>query len=78
MCVAINYFIGFTQYQLFIQSSERGLFETSYFTTNIYNALQLILVFPFANRPFLTLATLIVTSDAGSVVTSLTCDPDDL
>ena len=44
MCIVINYFIGFTQYLLFIQSSERGLFETC-FTTNVYNALQLILVF---------------------------------
>ena len=30
---------------LFIQTSERGLFETGYFATNIYNALQFILVF---------------------------------
>ena len=37
--------IGFTQYLPFIQSSETGLFETGYFTTNIYNALQIILVF---------------------------------
>ena len=31
MCIVINCFIGFTQYLLFIQSSESGLFETGYF-----------------------------------------------
>ena len=40
----INYFIGFTQYLLFIQSIESGFFETCYSTTNVYNALQIILV----------------------------------
>ena len=44
MCVVINYFISFTQYLLFIQSSDRGLFEAGYFGTNIYNAVQLDLV----------------------------------
>ena len=37
--------VGFTQYFLFIQSCERGLFQTCDFTTNVYNALQIILVF---------------------------------
>ena len=37
MCIVINYFISFTQYLLFIQSDQRGLFETSYFATNVYN-----------------------------------------
>ena len=45
MCIVINHSIGFSQYLLFIQSSERGLFETCYFTTNIYKALQHILAF---------------------------------
>ena len=45
VCIMINYVSGFTQYQHFLQSSERGLFETGYFTTNVYNALQIILVF---------------------------------
>ena len=45
MCIVINYFISFTVYLLFVQSSERGLFEAGYFATNVYNALQLILVF---------------------------------
>ena len=45
MCIVIDYFIGFSQYLLFIQSSEIGLFETGYFITNVYNAMQLILVF---------------------------------
>ena len=31
MCIVINCFIGFTQYLLFIQSIESGLFETGYF-----------------------------------------------
>ena len=44
MCIVINDFVGFTQYLLFIQSSDRGLFEAGYFATNVYNALQLILV----------------------------------
>ena len=39
----IVYFIGFTQYLLFIQSSESELLKTGYFTTD--NALQIILVF---------------------------------
>ena len=39
MCAVINYFIGFTEYLLFVQSSDRGLFEAGYFATNIYNAL---------------------------------------
>ena len=33
-----------------LQSSDRGLFEAGYFATNIYNALQFILVF-LANVP---------------------------
>ena len=45
MCVVINDFSGFTQYLLFIQSSESGLFQTSYFITEVYSALQNILVF---------------------------------
>ena len=45
MCIVIIYFISFKQYLLFMQNSERGLFEAGYFPTNIYNALQLILVF---------------------------------
>ena len=50
MYVVINELIGFTQYMLFIQSNESGLFESglfenSYFTTDVYNALQIILVF---------------------------------
>ena len=44
MCIAIYYFIGFTQYLLFIQSIESGLFQTGTFTTNVYNVLQIILV----------------------------------
>ena len=43
MCVLS--FSSFTEYLLFIQSSERGLFEAGYFATNVYNALQFILVF---------------------------------
>ncbi len=45
MCIVINGFSDFTQFLLFIQSSETGLFETGYFTTGVYNALQIILVF---------------------------------
>ena len=45
MCIIINYFISFNEYLLFIQSSERGLFEAGYFAANVYNALQFILVF---------------------------------
>ena len=45
VCVIINYFIGFTEYLLFVQSSDRGLLDVGYFVTNIYNALQFILVF---------------------------------
>ena len=37
--------IDFTQFLLFIQSSETGLFTTCYFTTGVCNALQIILVF---------------------------------
>ena len=37
-------------YLFFVQSSDRGLFEAGYFATNIYNALQFILVF-LANVP---------------------------
>ena len=33
------------QYLLVIQSVESGLFETCYFSTNVYKALQIILVF---------------------------------
>ena len=50
MCAVINDFIGSTEYLLFVQSSDRGLFEAGYFATNIYNALQFILVF-LANVP---------------------------
>ena len=42
MCIVSNNFIGF---MLFIQSNERGLFETDYFPANVYNALQPIHVF---------------------------------
>ena len=45
MCIVINDFIGFTQYLLLIQSSESGLFETGYYTTNVSNELQVIIVF---------------------------------
>ena len=45
MGIVSIYFIGFTQYLLFIQSSERGLFEAGYVPTDVYNALQLMLVF---------------------------------
>ena len=45
MCIVVNNLFGFTQYLLFIQSSERGLFEAGYFATNVYNALQLFLVY---------------------------------
>ena len=45
MCAVINNFIGFMEYLLFVQSSDRGLFEAGYFATNIYDALQFILVF---------------------------------
>ena len=45
VCIVINDFVGFTQYLLFLQSSDRGLFEAGYFATNVYNALELILVF---------------------------------
>ena len=31
-----------TENLLFVQSSDRGLFEAGYFATNIYNALQFI------------------------------------
>ena len=31
MCAVINYFIGFTEYLLFVQNSDRGLFEAGYF-----------------------------------------------
>ena len=40
MYIVINDFTGFTQYLLFVQNSESGLFET-----NVCNALQIILVF---------------------------------
>ena len=45
MCVVINEFSGF---MLFIQSNESGLFQNSYFTTDIYSALQILvwLAFP--------------------------------
>ena len=45
MCVVVNYGFGFTEYLLFVQSSDRGFFEAGYFAANIYNALQFILVF---------------------------------
>ena len=47
MCVLslVNCFSGFTEYLVFVQNSDRGLFEADYFATNIYNALQCILVF---------------------------------
>jgi len=45
MCIVINDCSGFTQYLLFIQSSETGWFKTGYFTGGVYNALQSILVF---------------------------------
>ena len=45
ICVLSLIIISFTQYLLFVQSSEIGLYETGYVATNVYNALQLILVF---------------------------------
>ena len=45
MCIVTNDFSGFTQYLLFIQSNESGLFQTGYFTTDVYNVLHNILVF---------------------------------
>ena len=45
MYIDINDFIGFTPYLLFIQNSESRKFETGYFSTYVYNALQVIRVF---------------------------------
>ena len=45
MFIIITYFSGFTQYLLFMKSSETGLFQTGYITTDVYNALIIILVF---------------------------------
>jgi len=42
----VNYnFSSFLQCLLFLQSSESGLFQNCHFTTDVYNALQIILVF---------------------------------
>ena len=37
--------VGFMQYLLFIQTSESGLFQSGYFTTDVYNVLQISFVF---------------------------------
>ena len=51
MCIVMDDFSGLVQHLLSIQSSENGLSKTGYFTTDVYNSLQIIMLIFLTDVP---------------------------